>query len=184
MSTTLHPEVNKAISTALEALRVDDPKVRHEARELLERLGTPAVEPLLGVLPETHDRGDERTRREVLHALGAIADERATEAFLTALEDDCADCRWAAAEGLIGLGWAGLLRTLDELVEFPGTLRKLHGVHHVLHGMRRTGYCRLVQPVLKAFVSDIPEIDVPRTALRAAAEMHRRGPLESAGVAE
>jgi len=161
-----------AIPLALEAFRLADARTRQHARGVLRDLGEHAVGPLLAALPSCGDRA----RREVFRVLRSIADPHAAEALMQGPEDRNADCRWVAAEGLVELGHSGLARTLRELEEYPANTRKLRALHHVLSGLRATGYAHVVQPVLRAFLSNIPEIDVPRAAARAEAKLRLMPP--------
>jgi HEAT repeat protein len=158
MSTT---ELLHALAADLDALASEDPYRRQDARAHLQRVGTPARDALLAAL-ETRD---ERTRYEVLKVLGALGEPAAVEAFVRSLEDESSDCRWVAAEALIALGPVGLRRILVELVRYPETERMLRGAHHVLSGLRRAGHVETTAPVLRAFASDIPEIDLPKAAI-------------------
>lgn len=154
-------ELVQAVAADVDALANDDPQLRQEARMDLQRIGAAAVEPLLWTL----ETCDERTRHEVLKVLAWIGDPAAVEAFVRCLEDESADCRWVAAEALVALGRVGLRRILVELVRYPETDWKLRGAHHVLSGLRRAGYVESTAPVLRAFASDIPEIDLPKAAI-------------------
>ena len=154
------------IQAAIDELAVGDPKRRQDARTMLAEVGEPAVALLLAALGACGP-SDELLRHEILKVLGLIADPAAADAFVEHLEDKSSACRWAAAEGLVALGSAGLRRVLTELRRFPDTEWTARGLHHALNGLQRSGFVRQVSPVVKAFSSDIPEIDVPKAAIHA-----------------
>lgn len=158
------------IQTALADLATRDSNEREQARVALERLGAGAVAPLI----EASSRADEPTRREIFKVLGTIADPAAAELFLEGLRDEDPDCRWLAAEGLIALGREGLAGVLRSLTDYPDTERELHGAHHVLSGLRYSGFADIVQPVLRAFLSDIPRMDLPKAAIQALPRLRAR----------
>jgi hypothetical protein len=62
-----------------------------------------------------------RTRWEAAKALSEIADPLAATALVNALEDDDADIRWVASEGLTALGRDGLEPLLAALLERAGS---------------------------------------------------------------
>lgn len=159
----------QVIHGALADLSSQDHEKRRAARAALERFGEAAVGPLIEALSSDNPVA----RHDVFKVLGAIAPPEAAEVFVAGLEDGDFDCRWLAAEGLIALGKEGLLRILGELTDYPDTPQKLRGAHHVLSGLRHTGFDDVVEPVLKAFLSDIAHIDVPRAALAALTKLKR-----------
>ena len=150
--------------TRIADLASRDVGMRREARRALLEIGTPAVEPLLEALP----RRAGEARPEIFKVLRSIADPAAVDVFLRALEDEDAEVRWIAAEGLVALGRVGLVRLLEELTEYPETEWKLRGAHHVLSAhLRSPRFNQIVGPVLRAFTSDVYRIELPRAALEA-----------------
>lgn len=78
------PDVQKLenrqdISGLIKALKYKDHKVRDAAEQALIKIGSPAVEPIIAVLP------DEDIRSRTFNILGEIGDRRATEALLAYL---------------------------------------------------------------------------------------------------
>jgi len=153
----------RRIVNAIRSLGQDDLGARLSARELLERAGPDATWHLLQVL----DPPSERTRREAIKILAHRADPVALDAFVEALEDEDSACRWHAAEGLVGLGQRGLDQELELLESYPKNDLLLRATHHVLQGLAATGYASIVSPILHAFQSTTPQIDVPAAVSRA-----------------
>lgn len=151
------------ILRAIRALGGDDLEARLAARKTLESADQAATWHLIQALAPP----SERTRREAIKILAHRADPESLETFVTCLEDQDSACRWHAAEGLVALGRIGLDRILELLETYPGTDTLLRGAHHVLQGLAANGYRSLVAPVLQAFQSTTPQIDVPAAASHA-----------------
>jgi HEAT repeat protein len=73
---------------------------KEEAVDALVKIGTPAVESLIGVLRDE----DWRVQEVAAFALGKIGDERAVEPLIAALGDEYSDVREAAASALVKIG--------------------------------------------------------------------------------
>ena len=144
------------------SLAKPDPVERRNARLVLEVIGEPAVPHLIFELRDPAAR----VREEAIKALGAIADSHAIPALIEALEDPNSTCRWCAAEALVGMGEEALIPLLKILETGADSTWLRRGVHHVLKGMMRFNPDALA-PVLRAFLSEIPEIDVPKAAVKA-----------------
>jgi len=84
------------IPPLIERLADDVPEVRRAAAHALGEIGIPAITPLSLVL----QKGEVVEKLSALDALGAIFDDRASEAILCAMNDDDADVREKAAKVL------------------------------------------------------------------------------------
>ena len=164
-----------SIVMSIRRLSSPDPKERESARAALVEVGSPATSYLIQAL----DTPDGTARQEAFRALRDIADPDAAGAFVQGLDDDDSACRWLAAEGLAALGRVGLTRTLDLLEKYPPNEHILRGAHHVLSSLEKTGFAENVRPVLQAFTSKEPQIDLPTAAMR---ERSRLGDRPSASM--
>ncbi len=156
-------EFGRTIVTTIRELDSPSPKVREHALAKLEEIGAPAGWHLIQAL---HPVGP-TARQEVLRALRDLADPDAADTFVERLEDEDSVCRWLAAEGLVALGAVGLERALDLLTVYPPNEHVLRGTHHVLTGLEKQGHAETVRPVLAAYGSTHPQVDLPAAAHRA-----------------
>jgi hypothetical protein len=148
------------IVAAIRRLDGEDSRERARVRAELEQLGPRATWHLVQAV---HPTG-QRARHEALKALVHLADPAAMELFVETLGDEDSECRWLAAEGLAALGEPGLRRTLELVIELPGTDRLLRSVHHALSAFQRTSFEPLVTPVLHAFQGVARGAELPSTA--------------------
>lgn len=123
-----------------------DGLVRTKARWALVKTGTKAVAALGASLVDK----DKHKRWEVVKALGQIGDARASDALITALDDDNFDVRWLAAEGLISIGVPAVMPMLRRLLDRTQSQTFREGVHHVLHGIDIEGLEKILIPVRRA----------------------------------
>lgn len=144
------------------SLASDDPGKRKGARAALEAIGKPAVPLLLQELDDMEDT----VRAEAIRALGTIGEPSAIPRLMTELEDESSSCRWLAAESMAMLGEEALEALLRALASDAGTTQMRRGIHHALHQMRNDRP-ELLTPLLDAFNSDIPEIEIRAKALTA-----------------
>jgi HEAT repeat protein len=108
----------RAVPNLLQALHDPEKGVRNLAMQALVDLGTPAVDPLLGLLSDHHwvirYRGAE--------ALGLIGDPRAVGPLVHLLSDEKDHVRYMAAKGLGRIGGpeeiGSLIRALSDSNEF------------------------------------------------------------------
>jgi HEAT repeat protein len=151
------PTVDPARLLALvSALRSSDYGERVHARQALEEVGHPAVEPLVELLADP----SHQTRWEAAKTLVAIADAAASPALVQTLMDEESDIRWLAAEALIAIGRDGLEPLLRVLEEHPESEWLRQGAHHVLHDLEDPALRELVRPTLEALESFEPEMKV------------------------
>ena len=116
---------------------------------------------------------EEFVRKEAIRALGNIGDAQAVPALIRELEDDRSACRWLAAEALASIGADALAPVLSLLAKGAGALEIRRGAHHVLQSLARHEF-DLLQPVLNAYQSEIPEIDIPGKASAALTKLRNR----------
>jgi HEAT repeat protein len=156
-------------------LRSKDPACRIRARNVLVRIGKPAVPTMVNLLQDPV----EHVRWEACKALGRIKDPSAAPALVLALRDESMEVQWLAAEALIALkskAVVPLLQSLQENFESP-SLRQ--GAHHVLHALERE---KLLKKDTVAVVDSLrsmePVIEVgmaARKALEALKQANRQG---------
>jgi HEAT repeat protein len=104
-----------AIPALVNALTDEDWNAASAAGKALVRIGKPAVGPLIERLLDP----DYRVRRHAAQALSEIADSRATQPLIAALEDEDSWVRFSAAEGLGAIG-AGDNSVVDTLIRLLG----------------------------------------------------------------
>jgi HEAT repeat protein len=148
------------LSTLVSTLRSSDYGERVDARQALEKIGHPAVGPLVELLADP----SHQARWEAAKTLVAIADADASPALVEALLDEEFDVRWLAAEALIAIGHDGLEPLLRALEEHPESVWLRQGAHHVLHDLKDPALRELMAPTLDALESLEPEINVIFTA--------------------
>jgi len=148
------------IAQLLTALESEETVVRERAREALEALGRPAVEPLIKVL------SDERAhvRWEAAKTLAEIGDPAAAPALVSALEDENSDIRWLAAEGLIAIGRDGLVPLLQALLKHADSIWLRDGAHHVLRELSDQELRPVLAPLLAALKDIAATEEVPSAA--------------------
>jgi HEAT repeat protein len=160
----------RAIGPLIGAFRVEygdteDITAWQDAAIALARLGTPALDPLVGALSDENGI----VRAESAYALGELGDRRAVEPLVAALEDGGRQVRLEAAEALGRLGDPRAIDALVALLDDPDAMVRLYAVRALGHLVRDKVFAPIV-----AAVSD-QHVDVRRQALFALAE--------SAGVA-
>ena len=133
---------------------------RQRARESLVALGTSAVPALTTALSNPNWR----VRWEAAKALTEIADPTAADALVATMEDERPGVRWIASEGVIALGYRGLVPLLQALIRKADSAWFRVGAHHVLRALEGCGMDRYVQPVLKALSAPEPSMEVPLVA--------------------
>lgn len=145
------------------SLAADDAGKRKSARTALEAVGKPAVPFLLQELGDM----EETVRAEAIRALGTIGDPTAIPPLMAELEDEDSGCRWLAAETLARLGEEALEALLRVLAgDAIRSTQQRRGIHHALHEMKYD-HPELLVPVLDAFKSEIPEIEIRAAAIAA-----------------
>jgi HEAT repeat protein len=102
-------EQKQDIEGLIKALDHPDNKVRRGATEALDRMGEPAVEPLIAALKD----GDRSRRLAVAKVLGQSSDPRALEPLIAALKDEDWLVRSATARAL---GRIGDTRVVEPLI--------------------------------------------------------------------
>jgi HEAT repeat protein len=104
-----------AVAPLMEALRTPRDQDKERAARVLWRIGKPAVEPLIVFV---QDRGTSGEMRAVAaHALGVIADPRATEALIQLLRDERYYVRDEAAFALGQMGTGAI----DQIIEMSNS---------------------------------------------------------------
>ncbi len=164
----------QTIKKLITTLSNDNDSVRKDARQSLVAIGSPAVVPLIEALRQK----DDHVRREAVKALSAIGDPVAAPALIKSLEDEEFDIRWLAAEGLVGLGMAGLQPLLRTLVERGDSPLLLDGAHHVIHDMAKGGLRKYLDPVLTSLEGVGTAVKAPVAASHAL-EMMREAKIVS-----
>jgi hypothetical protein len=150
---TVDPTELPALVSALRSLDYGE---RVRARRALEKVGHPAVGPLVELLADPNHQ----TRWEVAKTLAAIADADTSPALVKALMDEEFDVRWLAAEALIAIGRDGLEPLLRALEKHPESAWLRQGAHHVLHDLKDPALRELVAPTLEALESFDAEMKV------------------------
>lgn len=156
---------SRTILALVEDLGSKDGMARVWARRALVTIGPPAVGALVEVLASKQPE----QRWEAAKALGQIGDPQAIGSLIKALEDEMFDVRWLAAEALVHIGRLALPSLMTALSQNGDSLWMREGVHHVLHGINKSGLENVLEPVLKALEDVDSTLEVPiaaRAALR------------------
>lgn len=96
------------IEPLIAALKDNDPVIREDAVEILERIGKPAVDPLIKTLKiKAAD-----VRRYAVRVLGNIADSRAVSSLIRRLKDKEPEVRKETAEALGKIGDSSAIKSL------------------------------------------------------------------------
>ena len=132
----------KSARDLVQELTARDWQVRHSAHQALVAMGLSATPPLIEALRS----GDEDVRWEAVRVLEQTRDPASKDALIQALEDDNPSVRWAAAQGLVGIGPSVLVPLLRRLLVHSESPWLQEGAHHVLRSMVSPE----VTPVLKA----------------------------------
>jgi HEAT repeats len=103
--------------------------VRQRARLMLVHLGQSSIPVVLEALKSKNTD----VRVEAVKTLGEFRDPEVIPPLITMLTDDQAVVRWAAAEGLIRQGRAGLRPLLEEYIRNFDSPWLREGFHHILH---------------------------------------------------
>lgn len=152
---------SNSIASLIAMLNNEDGLTRTHARESLVKMGTAAVPSLIQTLTDPQDR----LRWEAAKALSQMSDLRAASALVKALDDDNSGIRWLAAEGLVTLGWAGLIPLLEALQQYPNSVRLRDGAHHVLGSLaKKSPGASIIIPVLAVLEDTEPAIQLPLVA--------------------
>jgi HEAT repeat protein len=149
----------------IETMRSSDGLARQKARIELEKIGKPAVDPLINLLVS----GQGAEVWQAAKALQTIRDPQAASALVGALQRSDPGVRWLAAEGLVALGAQGLAPLLDALAHDPTSSNLREGAHHVLYDLISKNYLLekyvvIAQPVLAALDGPEPAVAVPSAA--------------------
>jgi HEAT repeat protein len=160
---------SESISTLVAKLKGRNPVGRTQAREDLVRVGHHATPSLVTMLksPVQHFRW------EAAKTLVGIADPRAAQALLKAMDDRDQDVRWIAAEAMIALGREAVVPLLTALIEQAESVEFCRSAHHVLSGLPPQQAGPVLTPVLRALETQTPALTVPLAA-EAALERLRR----------
>jgi HEAT repeat protein len=121
-------ELIQAIESLMFVLTSKDGLMRKSARKSLEAIGNCAIPSLT----KGTKAKNKTVRWESTKALVEMSNPQAAEAFVDALQDEEFGVRWLAAEGLIGLGRAGLKPLMQALMRDPDSNWLREGTHHVL----------------------------------------------------
>lgn len=147
----------------MRALGSGNPVARGMARERLVALGAVAI----GPLTEAVGNPSPAVRWEAVKALGEMYDPAATAGLVRGLVDEDFGIRWLAAEGLVRLGYPGLVASLRALEVGAESVWLRGRVHQILRAFARQGYGRDLVPVLRALEGWDPETTAPLAAARA-----------------
>ncbi len=102
---------DRSVPAVIEFLKSPRESERQRAARVLWRIGAPAVEPLIAVV---HDSGmASETRASAAHALGVIADKRATKPLLALLRDERYFVRQQAAWALGQMGESAVVNVVE-----------------------------------------------------------------------
>lgn len=137
-----------------------DGERRQKARQVLVKIGEPAVPYLIQALAEPN----ELMRWEAAETLSKIGSVTTAPALVEALEDDGFGIRWLAGEGLIKIGRDGLPALLHALIQCPDSIRLRNGAHHVLGMLEKEGLYAQLDPVVQALEDIEPSVTVPLAA--------------------
>ena len=119
------------IDTLIEKLKSKDGIVRQNARNALVKIGEPALDALI----KEFAIKKEPVHWEVAKALSQIGTLKAAQVLVDALEDKEFSVRWIAAEGLIHVGYDGLITLLKALRDKSDSVWLREGGHHVIHDL-------------------------------------------------
>jgi hypothetical protein len=150
----------QAIQALAEELSSSDRTTRENARQVLAKIGVPAIDVLAATL---HNR-ESLTRWEAAKALQQIDDPAVAPALVLALENRDPGVRWIAAEALSVLGLPGVVPLLKALATRPDAPWLRNGAHHVLRGLADPELQKQVAPVLAALGDIEPALEVPVAA--------------------
>ncbi len=121
----------KDIDILIETLKSKDGITRQNARNSLVEIGKPALDALIKAFKIKEDP----VHWEVAKALSQIGTAKAAQALVDALEDKDFSVRWIAAEGLIHVGFDGLIPLLKTLRDKSDSVWMREGCHHVIHDL-------------------------------------------------
>ncbi|MBI3652452.1 MAG: protein kinase [Acidobacteria bacterium] len=114
----------RALSALLEALRDKSLKVKAEAARVIVKHGHQATGPVIGVLNDATDEGDNLTARFAAKALGLIGDKSIAKVLEMLLHNDD---KFVACEAALALGRLGETAVVPELLklleDFNGNVR-------------------------------------------------------------
>ncbi len=108
-----------AIESLIGALKYNDGRVRQKAVESLVSIGTPAVQPLLAAIKDSHAI----VRSNAAWALGKIKDPRGVDALIVALKDADANVKNEAVSALASIGTPAIAPLIAALKDTDKTLR-------------------------------------------------------------
>jgi HEAT repeat protein len=162
-------------------LEDSDPRTRERARNKLVSLGKDVVP----ALSEAIASGNPTIRWQAARALSQIRDPEIIPALITILEENpYFGVRWSIADGLCGMGKAGLEPLLQSLIKHSGSIWLRESAHHILHCLRDERIeTDAIEMVLHALDSIEPEMEVSWAAKRAMELLkdHKRKPTEIHG---
>jgi HEAT repeat protein len=151
---------SESIKSLVEEMGNGDGLVRQEARRKFVGMGRPAID----YLAELMESPKNVLRWEAIKAMEQIADPISVPLFLNALEDDDADVRWIAAEGLIRLGSDSLKPLLEALVNQSTSKLLRDGAHHVLHYFKEGRNRDDIEALSRALAGEENEERIPLIA--------------------
>ena len=122
---------NQDIDSLIKTLKSKDGIARQRARNTLVEIGEPALDALI----EAFKIKEEPMHWEVAKALSRIGTSRAAQVLVDALEDHDFSVRWIAAEGLIHIGYTGLIPLLEALRKKIDSVWLREGGHHIIHDL-------------------------------------------------
>ncbi len=166
--TNTSPEIEQ-IMILISHLTSLDGEIRRKARQLLVKVGEPAVPYLIQALTQPN----KQVRWEAAKALSKIGSVTAAPALVEALKDDGSGIRWLAGEGLIKIGRDGLPALLHALIRYPDSIRLRDGAHHVLSKLEKEGLYAQLEPVVRALEEVSPSVMVPLAAHTALLRLNR-----------
>ncbi|HKP87888.1 MAG TPA: protein kinase [Blastocatellia bacterium] len=103
----------RALSAMVEALRDASLKVKAEAAQGIVALGEQAAGPVIRVLNDAMDEGDNLTARFAAKALGMIGDRKISSVLVVMLK---ADDKFVACESALALGRLGETKAVPDLI--------------------------------------------------------------------
>lgn len=142
-----------AIRENILKLADSDGSIREKSRNLLIKIGAPAIDYLFEMLSHPNVIA----RWEALKILIEINDPDIIPLLINALDDSSSAIRWLAAEGLAAMGKNAFRAMLNALAAYPDTVSLRKGVKHVM--MKHIEACK--DPNIEELVQflDDPDAD-------------------------
>ena len=145
---------SQAVPALIVALKAENQPTRKAAAKTLEKIGTPAVEPLSATL---HDK-DTRMRQRVVKVLGEIGDALAVDPLIIALQDEKKAVRLAAVKALAEVG--------SKLQDTALRTRVVESLIDVLKGQDE-GMGKIAAKAIEPLIAFLDDRDIHLTAREA-----------------